>query len=79
MDYFVSQLEIVLPVLGVNAIKVPEPKVNPAAEGLESPIFHLRNAKLVVDAGRGRVMKTNPFTSPRRRGRDVRRLGESRS
>jgi hypothetical protein len=24
MDYFVSQLQIVLPVLGVNAIRVPE-------------------------------------------------------
>ena len=45
MDYFLAQLQIVLPVLGVNAIRVPEPKQTP-----ESPIFHLRNAKVGVDA-----------------------------
>ena len=46
MDYFVSQLEIVLPVLGVNVIRVPAPK----SENPESPAFRLRNGKLGVDA-----------------------------
>ncbi|MEB3061713.1 GIY-YIG nuclease family protein [[Mycobacterium] zoologicum] len=52
MDYFVSQLQIVLPVLGVNAIRVPVAKpVAPAASpAAESPIFRLRHAKLGVDA-----------------------------
>lgn len=52
MDYFVSQLQIVLPVLGVNAIRVPVPKSlpnTPDADGI-SPIFHLRHAKSGVDA-----------------------------
>lgn len=51
MDYFVSQLEIVLPVLGVNAIRVPLPK--PGIREIvdsDSPVFHLRNAKQGVDA-----------------------------
>ena len=52
MDYFISQLQIVLPVLGVNVIRVPEPKsVTPAApEPTESPVFTLRHAKFGVDA-----------------------------
>lgn len=52
MDYFVSQLQIVLPVLGVNAIRVPLPKrVHPTrAEASESPVFGLRHTKLGVDA-----------------------------
>jgi hypothetical protein len=53
MDYFVVQLQIVLPVLGVNAIRV-----RPVAPTLvlsstsfaTSPIFRLQNAKLSVDA-----------------------------
>ena len=45
MDYFVSQLQIVLPVLGVNAIRVKEPKPS-----RDFPIFHLRLAKSGVDA-----------------------------
>jgi len=45
MDYFVSQLQIVLPVLGVNAIRVKEPKVSK-----DFPVFHLRHAKSGVDA-----------------------------
>jgi hypothetical protein len=45
MDYFLDQIQIVLPVLGINAIRVPEPRQTP-----ESPIFKLRNAKVGVDA-----------------------------
>lgn len=52
MDYFVSQLQIVLPVLGINAIRVPLPTSSaPASRGAsESPIFRLRQTKLGVDA-----------------------------
>lgn len=52
MDYFVGQLQIVLPVLGVNAIRVRPPKVPTGATNqvVESPIFQLRNAKAGVDA-----------------------------
>jgi hypothetical protein len=53
MDYFVSQLQIVLPVLGVNAIRVPQPTSAAAAAGAEpttSPIFQLGHPKLGVDA-----------------------------
>ncbi len=51
-DYFVGQLQIVLPVLGVNAIRVRPSRVLPsvAVEVTESPIFHLRNAKAGVHA-----------------------------
>lgn len=49
MDEFVAQLQIVLPVLGVNAIRVkPSPKA--PAEPQQSPIFHLRTVKTGVDA-----------------------------
>lgn len=49
MDYFVSQLQIVLPVLGVNAIRVPLPKRSPPAraEASESPIFQLNTTRSV--------------------------------
>jgi len=52
MDYFVSQLQIVLPVLGVNAIRVPQPTSPPPApaEATTSPIFRLSQRKLSVDA-----------------------------
>lgn len=51
MDYFLSQLQIVLPVLGVNAIRVPVPTVPGKVEyPTGSPVFHLRQAKLGVDA-----------------------------
>jgi hypothetical protein len=52
MDYFVGQLQIVLPVLGVNAIRVRPANVptSVAVRVAESPIFHLRNAKAGVDA-----------------------------
>lgn len=49
MDYFLSQLQIVLPVLGVNAIRIPEAKPRDSAES-SSPVFHLRNPKFGVDA-----------------------------
>ncbi|GAA2884063.1 GIY-YIG nuclease family protein [Pseudonocardia halophobica] len=49
MNEFVAQLQIVLPVLGINAIRVkPSPKA--PAEPQESPVFRLLNAKLGVDA-----------------------------
>lgn len=51
MDYFLGQLQIVLPVIGVNAIRVHRPSTPvavPTAE--ESPIFRLTSAKLGVDA-----------------------------
>lgn len=51
MDYFISQLQIVLPVLGVNAIRVPLTKsATPASAATESPVFRLRQTKLGVDA-----------------------------
>ncbi len=52
MDYFVGQLQIVLPVLGVNAIRVRPSKVSTSVtvQSTESPVFHLRNAKGGVDA-----------------------------
>lgn len=52
MDYFVSQLQIVLPVLSVNAIRVPQPtSTTPVtAEATTSPVFRLSHRKLGVDA-----------------------------
>lgn len=52
MDYFVSQLQIVLPVLGVNAIRVRSttPVIAMPGTRTESPVFRLRQAKLGVDA-----------------------------
>lgn len=52
MDYFVSQLQIVLPVLGVNAIRVPRPTspTSTSAEPTASPIFFLDHPKLGVHA-----------------------------
>lgn len=52
MDYFLSQLQIVLPVLGVNAIRgrpvgAPPPSISAT---LESPVFRLQQAKVGVDA-----------------------------
>jgi hypothetical protein len=49
MDYFLSQLQIVLPVLGVNAIRVkPARTVTEATR--ESPVFRLKHDKARVDA-----------------------------
>lgn len=52
MDYFVSQLQIVLPVLGVNAIRIPvsKPVASPPGDETGSPVFHLRQGKVGVDA-----------------------------
>jgi hypothetical protein len=52
MDYFVSQLQIVLPVLGINAIRVRSTASAIGVTGAitESPVFRLRQAKLGVDA-----------------------------
>lgn len=49
MEYFIGQLQIMLPVLGVNAIRV-RPTVPASTEPLESPIFTLSNAKSGVAA-----------------------------
>lgn len=52
MDYFISQLQIVLPVLGVNAIRVRA--VTAAMPGNAapevSPVFHLLNTRSGTDA-----------------------------
>lgn len=52
MDYFIGQLQIILPVLGIDAIRVREPRAVPGArqDDLVSPLFRLRNQKLGVDA-----------------------------
>lgn len=51
MDYFVGQLQIVLPVLGINAFRTRRAKPPVAvAEPDESPIFHLRVPRSGVDA-----------------------------
>lgn len=52
MDYFLSQLQIMLPVLGVNAIRV-KPAASPTGPAIlpsESPVFRLQNLKAGVDA-----------------------------
>ncbi len=52
MDYFIGQLQITLPVLGVDAIRVKETQAVPPSsrDALISPVFHLRNKKVGVDA-----------------------------
>jgi len=51
MDYFVAQLQIVLPVLGVNAVRARiTPVAARATHNTESPIFRLRQSKIGVDA-----------------------------
>lgn len=51
MDFFVTQLQIVPPVLGINAIRVPLLELSTSAhiETTESPIFRLRHSKLGVE------------------------------
>ena len=56
MEYFLGQLQIVLPVLGVNAIRVrPTRTSTGAAEPTQSPIFALKNARQGVDASAQQV------------------------
>lgn len=52
MDYFVSQLQIILPVLGVNAIRTRTVPTLPGEAGSSdaSPVFHLVNARSGTDA-----------------------------
>lgn len=52
MDYFVTQLTIILPVLGVNAIRTRAALAGPgAAAPLDaSPVFHLVNPRSATDA-----------------------------
>lgn len=52
MEYFIEQVQVVLPVLGVNAIRVRDVKpTSPSAtDQLVSPMFSLVNTKLGVDA-----------------------------
>ena len=56
MEYFLGQLQIVLPVLGVNAIRVRATRADTtAATPNESPIFTLKNARQGVDASAQQV------------------------
>jgi hypothetical protein len=50
METFLEQLQIVLPVLGVNAIRVRPVTTSSQASAAESPVFNLTNAKYKVDA-----------------------------
>lgn len=52
MDYFVGQLQIVLPVLGVDAIRARDVETVPdnRRDELVSPVFRLVQQKLGVDA-----------------------------
>lgn len=50
MEAFLGQLQIVLPVLGVNAIRVRPVGVPSSAVASDSPVFTLTNAKLKVQA-----------------------------
>ncbi len=49
MEAFLTQLQIVLPVLGVNVIRTRTTRTQPAPAS-ESPNFHLVNAKIGVNA-----------------------------
>jgi hypothetical protein len=52
MDYFVSQLQIVLPVLGVDAfrVRVIEPRATGEATAASSPTFKLQDSSASVNA-----------------------------
>ncbi len=51
MDYFLGQLQIILPVLGVNAIRVREATLAAApVEGQVSPVFRITLPKQGIDA-----------------------------
>ncbi|MCG8656423.1 GIY-YIG nuclease family protein [Yimella sp. NH-Cas1] len=56
MEYFLGQLQIVLPVLGVNAIRVRSARADDAQSApSQSPIFALRNARQGVAASAQQV------------------------
>lgn len=50
MEYFVGQLQIMLPVLGVNAIRVRPAAPVSSVDPVESPVFTLSNVKTGVAA-----------------------------
>lgn len=50
MEAFIEQLQIVLPVLGVNAIRVRPTVASSFEKTADSPVFALTNSKLKVDA-----------------------------
>lgn len=52
MEYFIEQVQVVLPVLGVNAIRVRELKRTEASKLTDqaSPVFRLTNTRLNVEA-----------------------------
>lgn len=50
MDYFIDQLHVILPVLGINAIRVREQQLLTPATDQTSPVFRLVHSKLGVDA-----------------------------
>ncbi len=50
MEAFIGQLEVILPVLGVDAIKVRPAPDSPKAASIESPIFRLELKKSGVSA-----------------------------
>jgi hypothetical protein len=51
MEAFISQLQVILPVLGVHAIRVRPPKaLTQAGQSTESPVFTLRSPRLNVEA-----------------------------
>lgn len=50
MEAFIGQLEVILPVLGVDAIKVRPAADSPKPTSIESPVFHLELKKSGVSA-----------------------------
>ncbi len=50
MEFFLAQLQIMLPVLGVNAIRVRPSRAPVTPEPAESPVFTLKNPRTGVDA-----------------------------
>lgn len=50
MEYFIGQLQIMLPVLGVNAIRVRQTPTAAATQPAESPVFTLNNPRSRVHA-----------------------------
>lgn len=81
MDYFVDQLHVILPVLGINAIRVREqqPLVATAAADQVSPIFRLTHSKLgVVAASLPRATSGRRRSPPEPSGCTPSAVGRSR-